>query len=75
MIRFLTYLSGTIAFLTVVTLCHALVMYLIVNPMPLKLTVWIFGIVFIFSLLRKTIRSLIQSDWLEDGFKSKSIKE
>jgi hypothetical protein len=75
MIRFLTYLSGTIAFLTVATLCHALVMYLIVHPMPFKLTVWIVGIIFIFQLLRKAVKGLIQSDWLEDSFKSKSIKE
>jgi hypothetical protein len=50
-------------------------MYLIVHPMPFKLMVWIVGIIFIFQLLRKAVKGLIQSDWLEDSFKSKSIKE
>jgi uncharacterized membrane protein len=50
-------------------------MYLIANPMPFKITVWIVGIIFIFQLLKRAVKGFIQSDWLEDSFKSKSVEE
>lgn len=75
MIRFLTYLSATIIILVVVTLCHAFILYLIDHPMPFKITVWIVAIIFFFKCLEMAVKGLLQSDWLDNTFKSKSVEE
>jgi len=75
MIRFLTYLSATLLILVVVTLCHAFIMYLINHPTPFKITVWIVVIIFFFKCLKMAVKGVLQSDWLDKTFKSKSIEE
>lgn len=68
--KFITWATIACFILGGCIVSHVIIMYLINNAVVLKISAWVFGIVFGFSLLRKTVRALIESDWLENSFKS-----
>lgn len=72
--KFITWLTIACFILGGCIVSHVIIMYLINNPVVLKISAWVFGIVLGFSLLRKAVNGVFESDWLENSFKSNKNK-